>query len=52
MTDAQNVAPVVANTDAAAAHARVIALAAAHASVASADWATLPDVLDDVVARG
>lgn len=52
MTDAQNVAPVVANTDAAAAHARVVSLAAAHASVASADWATLPDVLDDVVARG
>ena len=52
MTDAQNVAPVVANTDAAAAHARVIALAARHASVASADWAPLPDVLDDVVARG
>jgi hypothetical protein len=52
MTDAQNVAPAVANTDTAAAHTRVIALAALHASVASADWAAMPDVLDDVVARG
>jgi hypothetical protein len=52
MTDAQNVPPVVSNTDAAAAQARVAALAAAHASVASADWATLPDVLDDVLQRG
>jgi len=42
MTDSQNVPPAVADGDAAAAHARVAALAAAHASVASADWSSMP----------
>jgi hypothetical protein len=52
MTDAQNVPPAVSNGDVAAARARVAALAAAHASVASADWATMPQVVGSVVARG
>lgn len=52
MTDAQHVPPAVGDTDPAAARARVAALAAKHASVASADWAALPDVVDDVHDRG
>ncbi|WDZ86913.1 phosphatidylinositol-specific phospholipase C domain-containing protein [Micromonospora cathayae] len=52
MTDAQHVPPAVGNTDPAAARARVAELAAKHASVASADWAALPDVVDDVHDRG
>ncbi|NJC68651.1 hypothetical protein HC031_02760 [Planosporangium thailandense] len=52
MTDAQNVPPAVPAGDAAAARARVAALAAAHASVASADWGGLPDVVGDLVTRG
>ncbi|NBE81479.1 phosphatidylinositol-specific phospholipase C domain-containing protein [Micromonospora rubida] len=52
MTDAQNVPPATGNTDPAAAAARVAQLARAHASVASADWATLPSVVDDVLPRG
>ncbi|MDZ5442056.1 phosphatidylinositol-specific phospholipase C domain-containing protein [Micromonospora sp. 4G57] len=51
MTDAQDVPPAVgADPDAAA--ARVAELARAHASVASADWSTLPGVVDDVLPRG
>ena len=45
MTDAQNVPPAVADGDVAAAQARVAALAAAHASVASADWSHMPQVV-------
>jgi hypothetical protein len=52
MTDAQNVPPAVGPTDLPGARARVAALATAHASVASADWAALPDLLDDVLDRG
>ncbi|WBB77403.1 phosphatidylinositol-specific phospholipase C domain-containing protein [Micromonospora sp. WMMD882] len=52
MTDAQHVPPAVGNTDPAAARARVAQLAAKHASVASADWAALPDVVDDLHDRG
>ncbi|ATO14943.1 hypothetical protein CO540_14855 [Micromonospora sp. WMMA2032] len=52
MTDAQNVPPAVGSGDADAAAARVAQLARAHASIASADWATLPAVLDDVLPRG
>lgn len=52
MTDAQNVPPAVPAGDADAATARVAELARAHASIASADWATLPAVLDDVLPRG
>jgi hypothetical protein len=52
MTDAQNVPPAVSNGDVAAARARVAALATAHASVASADWAAMPQVVGEVVARG
>jgi hypothetical protein len=52
MTDAQNVPPAVSNGDVAAAQARVSALAAAHASVASADWAAMPQVVGEVTARG
>ncbi|WBB72747.1 phosphatidylinositol-specific phospholipase C domain-containing protein [Micromonospora sp. WMMD1128] len=52
MTDAQSVPPAVGAGDADAAAARVAQLAAAHASIASADWSTLPSVLDDVLPRG
>ncbi|MET7965264.1 phosphatidylinositol-specific phospholipase C domain-containing protein [Micromonospora sp. NPDC005305] len=52
MTDAQNVPPAVGAGDAGAAAARVAELARAHASIASADWAALPTVLDDVLPRG
>ncbi|MEV0329174.1 phosphatidylinositol-specific phospholipase C domain-containing protein [Micromonospora echinospora] len=52
MTDAQNVPPAVGDTDPVAARARVAELAAEHASVASADWATIPEVVDDVLDRG
>jgi hypothetical protein len=52
MTDAQNVPPAVPNGDVDAARARVAALAAAHASVASADWATMPQVVGEVADRG
>ncbi|MCM0676978.1 Ca2+-dependent phosphoinositide-specific phospholipase C [Micromonospora phytophila] len=50
MTDAQNVPPAVGG-DPDAARARLAELAARHASIASADWAALPDVLDDVLPR-
>ncbi|MFE0589662.1 phosphatidylinositol-specific phospholipase C domain-containing protein [Micromonospora echinospora] len=52
MTDAQNVPPAVGDTDPVAARARVAELAAEHASVASADWAAIPEVVDDVLDRG
>ena len=52
MTDAQNVPPAVADGDVAAAQARVAALAAAHASVASADWSHMPQVVGLVDDRG
>jgi hypothetical protein len=52
MTDAQNVSPAVAAGDAAAAQARVTQLAAAHASVASSDWSSLPTVDATVLDRG
>jgi hypothetical protein len=52
MTDAQNVPPTVADGDQAAAQARVTALAAAHASVASADWTSMPAVDATVLTRG
>ncbi|BCL15752.1 phosphatidylinositol-specific phospholipase C domain-containing protein [Micromonospora sagamiensis] len=52
MTDAQNVPPAVGDTDPVAARARVAELAARHASVASADWAAIPEVVDDVLDRG
>lgn len=52
MTDAQNVPPAVGDTDPDAAAARVAELARRHASIASADWAALPNVVDDVLPRG
>jgi Phosphoinositide phospholipase C, Ca2+-dependent len=52
MTDAQNVPPAVADGDVAAAQARVAALARAHASVASADWSRMPQVVGLVDTRG
>lgn len=54
MTDAENVAPALSDTDpsTADAQARVAQLAEAHASVVSCDWATLTTVLPDVLARG
>jgi hypothetical protein len=52
MTDAQNVPPAVSNGDVNAAQARVTMLAAAHASVVSADWAAMPPVVSDVAPRG
>ena len=52
MTDAQNVAPAVPAGDVEAARARVAQLAAAHASIASADWATMPAVVGTVLPRG
>jgi hypothetical protein len=52
MTDAQNVPPAVSAGDAAAAQARVAALAAAHASVASADWSDMPQVVGLIDDRG
>jgi hypothetical protein len=51
MTDVQNVAPAVGDGDVAAATARVSAMAAKHASVASADWSSLPSVVSLVVDR-
>jgi hypothetical protein len=52
MTDAQNVPPTVPAGDPAAATARVSALAAAHASVASSDWSNMPQVVSLVDTRG
>ncbi|WP_036374306.1 phosphatidylinositol-specific phospholipase C domain-containing protein [Micromonospora sp. ATCC 39149] len=52
MTGAQNVPPAVGDTDPDAAAARVAELARRHASIASADWAALPGVVDDVLPRG
>jgi hypothetical protein len=44
--------PAVADGDLAAAQARVAALAASHASVASADWSDMPQVVDLLATRG
>lgn len=54
MTDAQNVAPQLDDTNPAVAdaQARVAALAADHASIVSNDWSSLPAVLDEVLPRG
>ncbi|WP_410809749.1 phosphatidylinositol-specific phospholipase C domain-containing protein [Micromonospora sp. 067-2] len=52
MTDAQNVPPAVPSSDPDAASARVADLAAHHATIASADWATLPAVVSTVLPRG
>jgi Phosphoinositide phospholipase C, Ca2+-dependent len=54
MTDAQNVAPTLNDTNppVADAQARVAQLAAAHASVVSNDWSGLPAVLSEILPRG
>jgi hypothetical protein len=52
MTDVQNISPAVPAGDTAAASARVALAAAAHASVASSDWGTMPSVTAQVVDRG
>jgi hypothetical protein len=52
MTDAQNVSPAVSCADPAGVLARIAALAAAHASVVSSDWATCPQVLSQALPRG
>ena len=54
MTDAQNVPPVLDDTNppVADAQARVTQLAADHASVVSSDWYALPSVLSMQLARG
>ncbi|AEV84669.1 hypothetical protein ACWT_3646 [Actinoplanes sp. SE50] len=52
MTDVQNIAPVVTAGDTAAAKARVAQVAAAHASVASSDWSSMPAVDAIVADRG
>ncbi len=54
MTDASNVAPAIdpVHPTPEQASARVAQLAAAHASVVSADWAPLPAVLATVLERG
>lgn len=54
MTDAENVPPVLNDTNpsVADAQARVAELAADHASIVSSDWSSLPTVLDQVQPRG
>jgi hypothetical protein len=54
MTDSQNVPPALDDTNPSAsdAQARVAQLAAAHATVASNDWRTLPQVQSLVLPRG
>ncbi len=52
MTDAQNVAPAVPAGNVTAAQTRVTELAAAHASVVSADWSAMPTVVATVTDRG
>lgn len=54
MTDAQNVPPVIDDTDPSPdqASARVGLLATAHASIVSCDWTGLPDVLGEHLPRG
>jgi len=54
MTDAQNVAPTLNDTNppVADAQARVAQLAHDHASIVSNDWSGLPAVLDEVLPRG
>ncbi|NLU79397.1 hypothetical protein HCA58_13595 [Micromonospora sp. HNM0581] len=51
MTDAHKVPPAVGTTDPDAARARIAELAARHASIASADWATVPQVIPEVLPR-
>jgi hypothetical protein len=54
MTDAQNVSPAISDTSPteAEAQARVAQLAAAHASIVSSDWTTLPTVQAQSLPRG
>ena len=52
MTDVQNISPAVTAGDVAAAQARVAQVAAAHASVASSDWSSMPSVDAMVADRG
>jgi hypothetical protein len=52
MTDVQNISPTVADGDTTAAQARVAAVAAKHASVASSDWSAMPSVDSLVLNRG
>jgi hypothetical protein len=54
MTDAQNVAPALNDTNPAVAdaQARVAQLAKDHASIVSSDWSALPTVLNEVLPRG
>ncbi|RKE22195.1 phosphatidylinositol-specific phospholipase C domain-containing protein [Streptomyces sp. TLI_171] len=54
MTDAQNVAPAISATDPTAdqARARAVQLAAAHATLVSADWRHLPEIQSLVLPRG
>ncbi|MFI7075946.1 phosphatidylinositol-specific phospholipase C domain-containing protein [Micromonospora sp. NPDC049903] len=51
MTDAHKVPPAIGNTDPDAALARLTALAARHASIASADWAPIPQVVARTLPR-
>ncbi|MFJ9520038.1 phosphatidylinositol-specific phospholipase C domain-containing protein [Kitasatospora sp. NPDC101801] len=54
MTDAHNVAPAISGTAPTAdqARARVTQLAAAHASIATSDWRSLPEIQSLVLPRG
>ncbi|KQV04469.1 MULTISPECIES: phosphatidylinositol-specific phospholipase C domain-containing protein [unclassified Kitasatospora] len=54
MTDAHNVAPAISGTTPTAdqARARVTQLAAAHASIATSDWRSLPEIQSLVLPRG
>ncbi|MGW4646157.1 phosphatidylinositol-specific phospholipase C domain-containing protein [Kitasatospora sp. NPDC004289] len=54
MTDAHNVAPAISATTPTPdqARARITQLAAAHASIATSDWRTLPDIQSLVLPRG
>ncbi|BFV56245.1 hypothetical protein KCMC57_up13490 [Kitasatospora sp. CMC57] len=54
MTDAHNVAPAISGTTPTAdqARARVAQLAAAHASLATSDWRSLPEIQSLVLPRG
>ncbi|WBB56560.1 phosphatidylinositol-specific phospholipase C domain-containing protein [Verrucosispora sp. WMMD573] len=51
MTDAHKVPPAVGTTDPAAARARLAELAARHATIASADWAPIPQVIAETLPR-
>jgi len=52
MTDVQSISPAVTSGDVAAAQARVALVASKHASVASSDWSSMPEVDAEVVDRG